>query len=222
MAANKALIEANWARAMNEVYWPKPAPTILPKGLPGFYAFIADHIGRDVPLDYLEFGVAQGNSMRLISSVFTSPYARFYGFDSFMGLPERWQMHDVGAFSNKGNPPRIDDERVSFVKGWFQNSVPPFLDVYRYSRGRPVLVHIDADLYSATLFLLASLWAHIEEYFFIFDDFIFDEVVALRDFATAFPVEFRFFAQTKGGGQRPNPDQVFGHMKRVPFELKPD
>ena len=126
MAANKALIEANWARAMNEVYWPKPAPTILPKGLPGFYAFIAGHIGRDVPLDYLEFGVAQGNSMRLISSAFTSPYARFYGFDSFMGLPERWQMHDVGAFSNKGNPPRIDDERVSFVKGWFQNSVPPF------------------------------------------------------------------------------------------------
>jgi hypothetical protein len=51
------------------------------------------------------------------------------------------------------------------------------------------------------------------------DDFIHDEVVALRDFMSDFPVRFEFFAQTKGGGDRPNPDQVFGPMKRIKFEL---
>ena len=37
-------------------------------------------------------------------------------------------MHDAGAFSNRGVPPAIADDRVSFVKGWFQNTVPGYLD----------------------------------------------------------------------------------------------
>jgi hypothetical protein len=36
----------------------------------------------------------------------------------------------------------------------------------------PLPEHFDADLYSSTLFLLSSLWLHLPEYFFIFDEFI--------------------------------------------------
>jgi hypothetical protein len=47
----------------------------------------------------------------------------------------------------------------------------------------------------------------IGQYYILFDDFIHEEVTALRDFMRAFPVEVEFIAQTRGGGgDRPNPD----------------
>lgn len=204
---------------MDVVYWAKPTPPILPKDLPTFYASASEMIGRNRPIDYLEFGVAHGQSMGEMTRIFTAPDTRFYGFDSFVGLPEKWLMHDVGAFSNCGLFPQVDDDRVQFVKGWFQNSVPAFFAGFDKQPDRPTLVHFDADLYSSTLFLLASLWFNLDGYYFLMDDFIHDEVTALRDFSSAFPVRFEFFAQTRGGGERPNPDQVFGYMKRIEFQL---
>jgi hypothetical protein len=219
MATDGPLRDQNRSNAMNVMYWSKPTPPILPKDHPTFYKFAADKIGQNRSLDYLEFGVAHGHSMREMTQIFTAPGARFYGFDSFVGLPEKWLMHDVGAFSNQGRFPKIDDDRIQFVKGWFQNSVPLFLASFDKDPIRPTLVHFDCDLYSSTLFLLAALWFKFDEYYFIMDDFIHDEVIALRDFASGFPVRLEFFAQTRGGGDRPNPDQVFGHMKRIEFEL---
>jgi hypothetical protein len=67
--------------------------------------------------------------------------------------------------------------------------------------------------------LLAALWFKFEHYYFIMDDFIHDDVIALHHFASAFPVELEFHFQTTGGGQRPNPDQVFGCMRRIKFEV---
>jgi hypothetical protein len=219
VATEGHLRDLNRGHAMDTIYWSRPIPIVVPKDLPAFYAVAADKIGRDRPIDYLEFGVAHGKSMQEISKIFTSPDARFYGFDSFIGLPEKWLMHDIGAFSNNGRAPQIGDDRVSFVKGWFQNSVPPFLADFQKQPSRPTLIHFDADLYSSSLFLFTSLWHQFDEYFFLMDDFIHDEVVAFRDFVSAYPVEYQFFAQTKGGGDRPNPDQVFGHLKRIEFEL---
>ncbi len=219
MATNGPLWDQNRINAMNVVYWSKPTPTILPKDLPMLYGCVADKIGRTQPVDYFEFGVAHGKSMTEMSRIFTSTSAKFYGFDSFIGLPEKWLMHEVGAFSNRGVFPKIDDNRVQFVKGWFQNSVPVFFSKFKKEHNRPKLVHFDADLYSSSLFLLSSLWYYVGDYYFIMDDFIYDEVIALRDFMSAFPVEIEFFAQTRGGGSPPNPDQVFGHMKRTEFEL---
>ncbi len=218
MAADGRLRDENRVHAMDVVYWSKPTPPILPKYLPTIYGFAADKIGRDQPIDYLEFGVAHGKSMREMTQVFTASDARFYGFDSFVGLPEKWLMHDVGAFSNQGLFPDINDDRVQFVRGWFQNSVPPFFADFAKRPGRPTLVHFDADLYSSTLFLLAALWFNLGEYYFLMDDFIHDEVIALRDFASGFPVRYEFLAQTRGGGDRPNPDQVLGHIKRIEFQ----
>jgi hypothetical protein len=219
MATDGPLRDQNRAHAMDVIYWSMATPPILPKDLPTFYAFAGEKIGRDQPIDYLEFGVAHGKSIREMTQIFTAPDARFYGFDSFVGLPEKWLMHDVGAFSNRGLFPEINDDRVQFVKGWFQNSVPAFFSSFSKQPGRPTLVHFDADLYSSTLFLLASLWFNLDDYYFLMDDFIHDEVIAMRDFSSGFPVQFEFFAQTRGGGDRPNPDQVFGYMKRIEFEL---
>lgn len=212
--------EIRHSRAMTEVYRCRAPGTILPKPKLSLYRFAVEYIGADQAIDYFEFGVSQGYTMRIMSDVLVNPQCRLYGFDSFVGLPEKWQMHDVGAFSANGIVPDIRDERISFVKGWFQNSVPEFFAGFKKDESRPILVHIDADLYSSALFLLTFLWHSIGEYFVLFDDFIYDEVIAVHDFMKAYPVEIQFFAQTKGGGEPPNPDQVFGHIKRVPFVLQ--
>lgn len=187
---------------------------------PDLYDVAAETIGKETPATILEFGVAHGRSMRLFSERFTSPDTRFTGFDSFVGLPEAWLMHDAGAFSNRGVPPAIPDQRVSFVKGWFQNTVPDYLDRFEYDPVRPYLIHYDADLYSSTLFLLTSMWCRIPEYYFIMDDFTQDDMSALFDFAVAYPVELEFIAQTRGsqGSELPVPAQVFGRTRRVEFE----
>jgi len=203
------------ARALEAIYTPKAAATTLPAGdVPALYDMVAEHIGND-PIVYLEFGVYSGHTMRAMTKRFTHPESQFFGFDSFEGLPEAWLTNEQGKFSRGGHLPRADDSRVTYVKGWFQNTLPVFLKSVNWSPRVPLLVHYDADLYSSTLFILGNLWPAFQQYYFIFDEFLFDECVALHDFALAYPVEYTFHAAalSKGG----KPAQVFGHMKRVEF-----
>jgi len=211
------LRDYRWGEALKEFYLPRRAPEIVPRHAE-LYQCVVARLGADNPIDVLEFGVAHGNTVRAFASLFRSPESRFTGFDSFVGLPEPWRMHDRGAFSTGGRLPVIDESRVEFIKGWFQDTVPGFLAA-RADWRNCVLVHFDADLYSSTLFLLTTLWHYLPQYYFIMDNFIFDEIIALHDFSTAYPVEIEFFAQTTGGGPLPNPDQVFGHIKRTGFRL---
>ncbi|GGC51740.1 hypothetical protein GCM10011504_32730 [Siccirubricoccus deserti] len=48
--------------------------------------------------------------------------------------------------------PQIDDPRVSFVKGWSQETLPGFLANFT-PRSR-LVVHCDSDLHSSTLYAL--------------------------------------------------------------------
>lgn len=77
---------------------------------------------------YVEFGVYEGSSMIEWARRVQNPQARFVGFDSFEGLPERWSdSAPPGYFSTDGKVPQTDDLRVSFVKGWFDQTVPGFV-----------------------------------------------------------------------------------------------
>jgi hypothetical protein len=181
--------------------------------LVNLYEQVGEKIGRDSAIRYLEFGVFDGRSLIRMCKIFSNSASTFVGFDSFEGLPEDWAHLQQGTFSRRGIPPSIDDRRVRLVKGWFQNTLPGFLQEEPLQSGKAVttLVHFDADLYSATLFVLSCLWLNIPEYFFIFDEFFDDEVEALRDFASAFPVKLEFFAHTAGYLQ------VFGKLTRTEF-----
>jgi Macrocin-O-methyltransferase (TylF) len=179
------------------------------------YDIARARIGAD-PIVYLEFGVKNGKSMSRMAERFTHPHSRFYGFDSFEGLPEDWQHLDAGFFSREGRIPKSRDMRVKFVKGWFQNSLPEFLKTAELESDEPMLVHLDADLYSSTLFVLAQLWERRRAYYVIFDEFFQDEAVALYDFWRAFPVEIQFYAQTTTSPFK----QVFGRIERVEFKPK--
>jgi hypothetical protein len=195
----------------------QPEHGVPNKALEELYDYARVTIG-DVPLTYLEFGVFRGRSISRISQRFRHPDAQFFGFDSFEGLPEAWVLPwntmAPGTFSTGGSEPLASDSRIQFVKGWFQNTLPPFLKRTDVGFSNPVLVHYDADLYSATLFILSTLWHGISDYYFIFDEFMEHEIIALYDFSQAFPVEITFLSQTNAGGY---PNQMFGRIRRVPF-----
>lgn len=114
------------------------------------YQFVHDSIVQGGAVDYLEFGVFKGESIRFWAGMNPHPESRFFGFDSFEGLPEDWRPgQDKGHFSVAGNLPDIRDPRVRFLKGWFDDTVPPFAREFK-SKHRLVL-HLDADLYSSTM-----------------------------------------------------------------------
>ena len=171
----------------------KKAPTYSKRE--ELWASAVQHIGATQDILFLEFGVWEGYSMRYFSKAFTSSDARFYGFDSFEGLPQAWEDKSTGAFSTKGAVPQIADARIKFVKGWFQNSVPEFLKG-RSKAPEKVLVHFDADLYSSTLYLLHALANYLPRYYFIFDEFPGDETRALYNFEQSHGATSRFFGKT--------------------------
>jgi methyltransferase family protein len=201
-------------QALEDIYNPRPAPLIV-NSKNELYDTIAKTIG-DVPLAYLEFGVFQGWSIKTIAEKFRHPEARFFGFDSFEGLPEKWDPNnDVGQFSTNGVVPTVSDDRIRLIRGWFQDTVPNFLSSHKFNS--PIFIHFDADLYSSTLFLLTTLSSHLDEYYFLFDEFFPDEVNALREFALSYPIEIAFEAVILNEAARPL--QLFGCMRRVPFTL---
>ena len=204
--------EARGTLAFERLYRPREAKVAVPSH-DALYHEAAERMGRDQPVTYLEFGVADGNSLRKMVREFTHPDSLFVGYDSFVGLPEDWLIHKRGAFSNQGKTPPIDDGRVRFVPGWFQNTFHDSLFLLLPRLSGRVLVHFDADLYSSTLFLLTSLWPHCRDYHFIMDDFMLDDIVALHDFSLSYPVQIEFLARIQGG----LPHSVLGRMTRIPF-----
>jgi O-methyltransferase len=111
---------------------------------------------HDGAIDFLEFGVFQGDTIREWTKLNTHPGSRFVGFDSFEGLPEHWRTgQSKGHFDVGGRPPVIGDGRVEFRKGWFDATVPKFAT--ECSRTNRKVLHMDADLYGSTLLPLLLL-----------------------------------------------------------------
>ena len=133
----------------------------------------------DEPVLYVEFGVFEGASMRSWSRLLRNPRSHLHGFDSFEGLPEGWSLNEGrGHFSTSGEPPAIDDSRVRFFKGWFQDTLP----VYEPPPHERLVVNVDADLYSSTALVLATLEPLIEPGSFLYFDEFNDRVHELRAF----------------------------------------
>lgn len=96
----------------------------------------------------LEFGVATGSSIRALSSLTNS---KWYGFDSFKGLPEAWHTEQVGGFAC--DVPECG-ENVELVIGLFQDTLDDFLKDHKEIVS---ILHIDCDIYSATKFVFDRL-----------------------------------------------------------------
>ena len=135
---------------------------------------------------YLEFGVYRGQSMRIWSGLLRNPRSHLHGFDSFEGLPEAWDLSaEKGHFALQGVVPVIDDSRVSFFKGWFNETLPHYV----LPDHEQLFVNLDADLYSATKTALDFLKPHISIGTYLY----FDEFQAREHESKAFD---EFLAET--------------------------
>lgn len=145
----------------------------------------------DTPFDYLEFGVFKGDSINWWVEKNQNKESRFYGFDTFSGLPEDFGMIKKGGYSAENIIPDMRDERCHFIAGLYQDTLFNFLKNYNHKNKK--VIHIDCDLYSSTLFVLTTLGHHLKEGdIIIFDEFITptQEYKAFDDFCHAFYFEF--------------------------------
>lgn len=143
-----------------------------------------------VPINYIEFGVATGQSFQWFMEQNKHSESNFYGFDTFTGLPEDWGTFKKGAFDNGNKVPDISDARGKFYQGLFQQTVPVFLQEFKKEKRNVIM--LDADLYSATLYALASMAPFLKKGDIIFfDEFAVPthEFKAFTDFTQSFYLE---------------------------------
>ncbi len=146
-------------------------------------------------INYLEFGVAEGHSFRWFVQQNNHAASRFYGFDTFTGLPEDFGIYKKGVFNTNNQVPQIADSRAKFYQGLFQQTVPGFMREWN-NQGRNVVM-MDADLYSATLYVLTSIAPFLKKGDLIFfDEFAVPthEFKAFHDFLQAYMINIELIA----------------------------
>jgi hypothetical protein len=123
-------------------------------------AWLSEKIGS-VGLN-LEFGVFSGFSINFLAKSRKDLF--FHGFDSFVGLPEDWDMGSKfirkERFSRDGIAPKVH-ENVQLYPGWFDKTIPAFL---AHNTGMSIsFLNIDSDLYSSAITILSELNHLIEK-----------------------------------------------------------
>jgi len=160
------------------------------------FDLVAEELG-DANVLYLEFGVSSGASIRYWSQILRQPDAKLHGFDSFEGLPESWNaINPQGAYSTGGGIPQIDDRRVTFFKGWFDETLPG----YEWPEHDKLVVNMDADLYSSTKYVLDLLKPRLAVGSYLYFDEFMDrqhELKAFDEFLAATDMSFALRGATK-------------------------
>lgn len=131
---------------------------------------LLSHAVRTIPPEgfILEFGVASGRTITHLANLL--PHRQLFGFDSFKGLPETWRPgFGEGAFS-RDQPPEVPGN-VELVVGWFDRTLPGFLD--QHPNDKAALIHVDCDLYSSTQTLFTQLKKRIVKgTIIVFDEYL--------------------------------------------------
>jgi O-methyltransferase len=159
------------------------------------YQWVIDKEQLNANINYLEFGVAAGHSFIWWLDKIKNPESRFYGFDTFDGLPEDWGPFKKGSFSNNNKVPEIKDSRGKFFTGLFQQTVPNFLK--ELDNNKRNVIMMDADLYSATLYALTMLSPYLKKGDIIFfDEFVVPthEFKAYLDFVQSHYINLQLIA----------------------------
>lgn len=99
----------------------------------------------------LEFGVASGLTVKKLNDCFNGTRT-IHGFDSFNGLPEDWR-HNYPAGTFACELPEVPENIILHV-GLFQDTLKGFLEA---TPGNIGFLHLDADLYSSTDYVLRQL-----------------------------------------------------------------
>lgn len=148
-----------------------------------------------------EFGVWKGESINFFAK--SCPKARVFGFDSFEGLEEDWCGTNLqrGVFSTNGQMPKCESN-VTLVKGWFEDTLPKFCA--ELQKEKILLLHMDADTYKPTAYVLSSLSNNLgkgtiiifDEYFG-YPNFRSHEFKALHEFVKSSGLKYRYIGYTE-------------------------
>ncbi len=178
---------------MNDFYTPKRN---YDNRLKSFEAINAHYQLNETPVSYLEFGVASGGSFKWWLGHCPHASSRFYGFDTFEGLPEDWGLFAKGDMHSP--IPEVNDSRALFIKGIFQDTLNDFLKEHGPQlKDTRKIIHMDADLFSATLFALSQLYPYLQRGDIImFDEFNVygHEFMAYRLFTECFYVKLKLIS----------------------------
>ena len=107
----------------------------------------------------LEFGVAWGycSNWWLTRS---EKLIEWHGFDTFTGLPEKWRSYPRGYFSNNGNVPNINDERVIWHKGLVEDTITELPSELILNNS--LLIIFDLDLFKPTMHCINYLRKYLK------------------------------------------------------------
>ncbi len=163
------------------------------------YNYVNKYFVKNKKITYLEFGVFQGESIKYWKEKNTNNASKFYGFDTFTGLPDSWQMFftslDKNSFDVGGKPPKMNDKRVKFIKGKFQDTLTKFIIKKRLNG--LLIINLDADLYMSTLYVLSKLDSKIKSgTIIILDEFSspLHEMRALEDYVNSHLRKYKVIA----------------------------
>jgi len=173
------------------------------KGRSQLFRYALDQVGSNDGL-FLEFGVYKGDSINRLAGL--KPGVLWYGFDSFIGLPEDWTLGArKGAFNIGGKPPPVR-RNVVLIKGFFEQTLAPFAAEHRGSK--VTFVHVDCDLYSATRTIFSALDEMLQPgSIVVFDEFINypgwqnGEYRAFMQFIGESKRSFEYIGYVRTGGQ---------------------
>ena len=124
------------------------------------YSHVPQNIRSSGSLN-LEFGVREGLSINHLANLTRSAGLMWDGFDSFQGLPgssvasKHWRAR---AFTTHGRMPHVFDN-VRLHAGWFNNTLPPFLDSPLATGRHAAFLHLDADIFESTWTVLDAVCA---------------------------------------------------------------
>lgn len=146
----------------------------------------------------LEFGCYSAGSLNYFASKL--PNKKFYGFDSFQGLPSDWMGHHAskGAFNLNSKLPKVL-ENVGLIEGWFDESLPKFFS--NHNDLDVALIHIDSDTYNSAKTVLANtrelftpgLFILFDEYFG-YPNWQNGEFLAWQEFCKDYSINYKYIA----------------------------
>lgn len=149
-----------------------------------------------------EFGVFKGESINFFSKAL--PSYKFYGFDSFEGIKENWFGHHAikGDMSLSGKMPEVNNN-VTLIKGWFDETVPNFIQNLDDDLSSVCFVHVDGDTYEAAYACLFPILPKLRKGTLILFDELYQfpnwkngEFKALNEITDKFNISFSYIAFT--------------------------
>ncbi len=159
------------------------------------YKYFIDNYVKNTDINYLEFGVCSGKSFEWWINHHKNSNSTFNGFDTFEGLPEDWGPFKKGDMSTSNKIPEYNDIRTKFHQGLFQVTLPKFLESFNDDKKK--VIHLDADLYSSTLYVLTTIAPLLKKGdIVIFDEFGVPshEFMAFHEFINVYYKEFKLIA----------------------------